>query len=449
MSPDDLTPNGSTPNELTPSELTGSERAELERLREERRRPGRWARRGRWVGACALLLVAALVGTLAVVAVYVRSEVLDTDTYVQTVTPLADDPAVQDAVASRLADELITRSDVAGLADELARNLEARGAPARLSDLVGPLISGLRSFLTGRIHDLLATQRFQDAWVNVNRVAHQGVVTALTGGQGEIVQSQRNTITVDLGELLSLAKQRLVAEGFTIVSRVPDVSIPYTLVESDQLPKVRTYTRLLNSAGTWLPWVALALLLAGVLVAPNRRRGIIVGATMLGLSAALLLVLMNQARDYYLDRLPASVRSPEAVAVVYDTVTRFLVAALQTLVAVMAILVVGALLAGPSRPAVLLRRGLNRALDAAAGALTRAGTWVVATGRALAAAYHPIQIAIVLVALAGLIIAVRPSIAAVLWVTVVVLVALALLEVLVRAGPHRPTTVDRRPLGTA
>ena len=434
---------------MVSEELTLAERAELDRLRAETSRGGRWARTGRWVAACAILLVAALLGTLAVVAVYVRSEVLDTNTYVETVTPLAEDPAVQSAVAARLADELITRSDVEALANQVARQLEARGAPQRLSDLVSPLVSGMRSFVTGRIQSLLATERFQEAWVNINRLGHDQLITALTGGQGEVVQSQGDTITVDLGELLTLAKQQLVAEGFTIVSRVPDVSIPYTLVESDQLPKIRTYTRALNAAGTWLPWVALLLLLAGVFVAPNRRRGVIVGATMLGLTSAVLLLIMNEARAYYLDRLPSTVRSPDAVAVVYDTITRFLVAALQTLVVVMAILVIGALLAGPSRPAVLLRRGLNKGLDAGAGALNRAGAWARATGRTLAAAYHPIQVAIVLVALVGLIIAVRPSIGSVLWVTVVVLLALALLEVFVRARPHEPTTVDRRPLGTA
>jgi hypothetical protein len=434
---------------MASEELSAAERSELERLRVQNSGSGRWARTGRWVGACAILLVAALLGTLAVVAVYVRSEVLDTNTYVETVTPLAEDPAVQSAVAARLADELITRSDVAGLAEEAARQLEARGAPPRLSDLVSPLISGLRSFLTGRIQALLATERFQEAWINVNRLGHEQLITVLTGGQGEVVQSQGTTVTVDLGELLSLAKQQLVAEGFTIVSRVPDVSIPYTLVESAQLPKIRTYTRLLNAAGTWLPWVALALLLAGVLVAPNRRRGVIVGATMLGLTSALLLFFLNEARAYYLDRLPSTVRSPQAVAVVYDTITRFLIAALQTLVLAMVIIVIGALVAGPSRPAVLLRRGLNKGLDAASTALSRAGAWVMATSRALAAAYHPIQVAIVLIALIGLIIAVRPSIGAVLWVTVVVLFALALLEVFVRARSHQHATVDRRPLGTA
>ncbi len=214
---------------------------------------------------------------------------------------------------------------------------------------MGPLVSGLTSFLHDRIRDFLATERFQTAWDNLNRTAHDALVAVLTGEETDLITSQGTTVTVNLGELLSMAKERLVAEGLTIVERVPDVSIQYTLLQSDKLPDIRTYTQLLNTAGTWLPWVALALLIAGVLVAPNRRRGIIVGAAMLGITVALLLGAMSFARDYYLDRLPPEVMSPDAVAAVYDAVVRFLISALQTLLVVTAILVVGALLAGPSR----------------------------------------------------------------------------------------------------
>jgi len=423
---------------MVEGELTAEERAELERLRAKA--GGSWARRGRWLGACALLLVAALLGTIAVVAVYLRSEVLDTNTYVQTVAPLSEDPVVQDALAHRLTDEIVARSDVAGLATQAAKRLEAQGLPPQLSDLVGPLVSGINSFIYGRIHGFLGTERFQTAWQNLNRTAHDGLVTVLTGEKSRFLTSQGNTVTVDVGELLTMAKQQLAAEGLTIVEKVPDVSIQYPLIQSDQLPKIRTYTRLLDVAGTWLPWVALALLIAGVLVAPNRRRGIIVGSTMLGVTVALLLGVLSFARTYYLDRLPPTVQSPAAVAAVYDALVRFLIASLQTLLVVTLILVVGALLAGPSRPAVAIRRLLNRGLNAGAQALTRAGGWVAATGRTIAGAYHPIQIGLVVLALAGFIVAQRPSIGAVLWVTAVVLLLLALLEVFVRAGSRRPAT---------
>jgi hypothetical protein len=352
------------------------------------------------------------------------------------VAPLAEDPTVRSAVSQRLTDEIITRSDLQGLATTLADKLEQEGAPDQLSDLVGPLVSGVSSFLNSKINQLMATQRFEDAWRNINRLAHEGLVTVLTGEQGKIVSSQGNTVTIDLGELLTLVKQQLVAEGLTIFGKIPDVSIQYTLFESDQLPKVRTYTRLLDVVGTWLPWVALILVLAGVLTAPNRRRGIIVASIMIGLTALLFLAAISVVQTYYVDNLPAEVRSPQAAEIVINTVLRFLVAALQTLVAAMVVFLIGALLAGPSRPAVAIRRLLNRGIDALAGLLARAGSWVTATGRVLAAAYHPIHIGLVLLAVIVFILANQPGIPAVVWTTVAVVLVLLVMEVFVRAGPR-------------
>jgi hypothetical protein len=422
------------------TELTPDERAELQRLRrDEAARAGRrGVRVSRWIGAVVVLMVAAVLGSLAVVATYMRSEVLDTNTYVETVAPLGSDPTVRTAVAARLADEIVVRSDVEGLANQLADRLVTEGAPARVTDLVGPLVGGLRSFLNTKLSELMATPRFEQAWQNINRVGHQGLVTALTGGQGQFVSSQGNTVTVDLGELLSLAKQQLVAEGFSVFGKIPDVSIPYTLVESDQLPKVRTYTKLLNSIGTWLPWVALVLLVGGVLLAPNRRRGIVLGALLLAGAGALTLAGVTAARTYYVDNLPSGVRSPEAVEAVITTVLRYLMASLQTLIVAALILAVGALLAGPSAVAVGFRRLVNRGLDALAVLLRRAGTWAVRTGQALAAAAQPLRIGIVVLAVVLLIAANRPGIPAVLWTTAAVLVVLVVLEVFVRAGPRRP-----------
>ncbi len=417
-------------------DLSAEERAELERLRREvdASARGRWGRRGRWAGATALLLAAAVLSSLAVVAVYLRAEVLDTNTYVQTVAPLGEDPAVRSAVATRLSDEIITRSDVKGLATQVAERLTAEGAPARVTDLVGPLVNGLESFLTNKISELMATERFETAWENLNRTAHQGLVTVLTGGQTELLTSEGDTVTIDLGQLLSMVKQQLVADGLTIFAKIPDVSIPYTLVQSDQLPKIRTYTKMLNTAGTWLPWVALALLLAGILVAPNPRRGIILGCVLIAIMAASTLTAVVAARTYFVDNLPPQVRSPDAAAAVLNALLRFLIAALQTLLVLMLVFVVGAILAGPSRAAVGFRRLINRGIDAGAVALRRAGTWVSPTGRALATLYRPIQIGLVLVAVAAFILADRPGVAAVLWTTAGILLVLILLEMFVRAG---------------
>lgn len=426
------------------TDLSGPERAELERLRAQAAADGArgngWARSGRWVGACALLIVSAVLGSLAVVAVYLRSEVLDTDTYVQTVAPLGDNPAVRSAVASRLTDEIITRTDVTGLTTNLANKLVQDGAPSQLLDLVGPAVSGVSSFLNKKINQLMATPQFETAWVDINREAHQGLVAVLTGQQGQVVSAQGDTVSLNIGKLLSMVKQQLVSEGLTIFEKVPDVSIQYTLFQSDAVPKAQTATRLLDAVGTWLPWVALLLLIAGIVVAPNQRRGIIIGASLLGILAALLLLGLSVARTYYLDNLPANVRSPDAASAVIDAVLRFLVVSLETLVVAMVVFVVGAILAGPSRPVVALRRLLNRGLDPLARLLRRAGAWVGTGGKVLGYAYRPIQIGLVLLAVVLFMLAGSPSIAGVLWTTVAVLVVLTVLEVFVRAGDRRVAT---------
>jgi len=215
-----------------------------------------------------VLFLAAVLGGVAVVAGYVRNQVLDTNTYVATVAPLAADPVIQDALAQRLANVIVTRADLTGTVNGLASRLVEQGAPQRVTDLASPLVSGITTFLDNTISKLLATPEFEAIWQNMNRAAHQGLVTVLTGRKGQFVNSSGDTVTIDLGQLLVPLKQRLVERGITFASKIPDVSIPYTLVQSSQLPKIRTYVRVLNTVGTWLPYVALVVFISGFLITP-------------------------------------------------------------------------------------------------------------------------------------------------------------------------------------
>jgi hypothetical protein len=400
---------------------------------------GRWGRRGRWVGACVILLIAALLGGVAVLAGYVRGQVLDTDTYVETVTPLLADPSVQDAVAHRLADEIVTRTNVAELARTVTEKLVDQGAPAAVTGLVDPLINGLNSFLFNRIRPLLNTEPVQAAWQQINTVAHQALVTVLTGRQGPYLTSAGDTVTIDLGAVLSLVKQRLVEQGLDFVARIPDVSIPYTVVESDRLPELRTYARVLDVVGTWLPWVVLALVIGGILAAPNRRRGIITGAVMLGVVVVILLTATAVARAYYKDNLPATVNS-QAALVVYDTLLRNLVAALQTLLLALAVIVAIGLLWGTTPPAVFIRRWAGRGLTALGGQLARTGQWAVTTGRVIAPARKAIYVLGLLLAVVGYVAVARPSVATVCWILFGVALGAVVVEVFARAGQVSPPT---------
>ncbi len=391
----------------------------------------------RWSGAVVILLIAALLGGMSVVAGYLKTQVLNTDAYVETVAPLAADPVVQDALAQRLTTEIITRSDIAGIADNVANALVEKGAPSQLNQLVGPLVGGITTFLDDKIRALLATPQFETIWQNINRAAHTAIVTVLTGSQGRVLNATGGTtITVDLGKLLSALKTQLVNAGLSFVSKVPDVSIPYTVVESDKLPKVRTYTRILNAVGTWLPYLALLIFIGGVLTAPNRRRGVLTGVVMLGVVTILFLIAMAIGRHFYINHLPPAVQSPAAALALFDAITLFLKQALQALLVALAIAFIVVLLAGPSRPAVWLRHQGVRAFDAAARGIGRTAGWTRRFGPRLAKFRFPLELALVLIGVVVFILIDRPSIGAALLLALCLLIVFAIVEIMSRIRPQ-------------
>ncbi|KKD01915.1 membrane protein, partial [Streptomyces sp. WM6386] len=92
--------------------MTAEERAEYERLR---RHATTRHRRLRQVGSSVLLLLALLLAPLAVAAAWVQDTVSDTDRYVDTVAPLASEPAVQGVVINRLTNRVVDNVDVAAV----------------------------------------------------------------------------------------------------------------------------------------------------------------------------------------------------------------------------------------------------------------------------------------------------------------------------------------------
>src|SRR4051794_587456 len=136
------------------------------------RRPSRW----RWLVAGVLLVLVPRLAPLAVVAPWVPDQIPDTDRYVQPVTPLASDPAIQDAAIARVTNAIYTRLDVEAVTKEAVDALAAQGLPPRvatsLSALSTPLANGVRSFIERAVARLVRSDQFQQAWVAANREAH-------------------------------------------------------------------------------------------------------------------------------------------------------------------------------------------------------------------------------------------------------------------------------------
>ncbi|WP_436788696.1 hypothetical protein [Yinghuangia sp. YIM S10712] len=418
--------------------------AELERLR--RHKSGRVVRGVRTAGSIVLVFVACLVSIAAVVAVWADEQVEDTDRYIATVGPLARDPAVQRAVSDRVTSAITERIDMQSVTDALANTLTENGLPPGIADqlrrLSGPLEEGVEEFVRDEVDTVVRSDAFADVWVTANRQAHAAMVKALTGQGNEAIDVDDGTIRLQLGPLVSNVQQRLVDQGFSLAQAIPEVDKSIVLVQSEELDEVRGYVELLHAAGWWLPPIALALAALGVWLAPNSRRAVLgVG---LGVLAAMVLlaVALTIGRRIYLDRLPGSVDGAAAAAV-FDALVRFLRESAGTLGVLGAVTALAALLFGPSRPAVAVRRGASVLLGRVGRTAADAGVRTGAVGSWIAERRHALYIGVVALGGVWLLLWNHPTPGSVVLVAAVVLLVLVLLEIAAaasRGAPEAPAT---------
>jgi hypothetical protein len=422
--------------------LGPDERAELDQLRAEvlelrGQAKGRRRRRPGWRGPVAALLIVlgCLLAPVSVLAVWTATQVSDTSRYVENVTPLVHDPAVQNALTDKVTSAITTRLDVTSAVRNAASALGSNGLP-RLDTLVSgaaPAInSALAGFIHGQVHKIVTGPAFARLWVQVNTVAHAQLVTALSGQGGRAVSTSNGQITVSLGPFIAIVKQNLAARGLTIVNALPPINPTLTLFSSKYLVKAQTFYRLINDLKIVLPIVTLFLLAAGAYVARSHRRALIgaglgLASSMLFLAAALLI-----ARGMYLSSVPDSKLPAEAAAAMFDTLVRFIRDTLRALFAAGLVVAAGAFLTGPSVSALRTRSAISGSL----GWLRRTGEMHgVRTGPVGQWTYeHRVLLRAGAVSLAAVIFVFSgpPSVTEVVLIVVVLLVALGLIELIGR-----------------
>jgi hypothetical protein len=310
------------------------------------------------------------------------------------VAPLASDPAIQNAIADQITAQVFTYIDVQGLTNQALEALTERGLRPQVADqlraLSTPIANGLQSFTRTQVGRIVQSPAFADAWVQANRLAHEELVKALTGEGGGAITVENDTVSINLAAFIQTVKQQLVAAGFTLAERIPQVNASFVLFQSKDITRVRSAFNLLTTLGNWLPVIALLLLALGVYVARDHRRALI--AAGLGVAVAMLLLALGLAvfRSIYLDAVPASALPHDAAAVLYDTIVRFLRAGLRTVFVLGLVVAAGAFLTGQSPTATRTRQSLaggigwlQRGADGAGLRTGPVGTWVHANRRAL------------------------------------------------------------------
>lgn len=285
------------------------------------------------VSACVLALA-------SVVVIYAHDQLLDTDTFVATVGPLASNPEVQHAVAERVSTLLVEQTDVEQRVKE-ALPPEADFLATPIADQVGNATDQIAL-------KLMESPEFQQLWNTALRASHDQVEVLLTGSTKGAVSTNNGEVAVDLTVIETQVKERLSAKGITVFDNVPTTNRPeLVLFRSSELAKLQSLITFLDKLALVLPVVTLLLLAAGVALDASRRRGLVRAAGGLTLTMGLLLVLVNVGVKAYLDTVHAP-QSKGATTAVIDTVDAPLLDSVRTVLILAALVTLAALLAGNS-----------------------------------------------------------------------------------------------------
>lgn len=413
-------------------------------------RPRPTRHRARSAAAALLLTLGVLLAPVAVVAHWAQQELTDTDRYVATIGPLAADPTVQSAVSDRLTAVVMKQLDVPTLVHDALTALNNPDLPPSVGVALGaaeqPLTDGIESFVNEAAVAVVESPAFEDAWVEANRVAHTQLVAVMEGNPGNVVQVGDNgQLTIELAGMIDTLKTRLVDNGFAVAANIPAVNASFTIVETSQLVQAQNAYGALDVLGTWLPWVSLAFIAAGVLTAVHRARALVVAGLALAVSMLVLGIALYIARTLYLDALTGTVARLDAAEIVFDQLVAFIRVALRTVAVLGLVVAAAAYLAGGSASARSLRASAGRGFTAVRGWGQQRGVTTGPVGTWLFA--HRTFLRVVILAVAGLVmlLAPAPTPAVVVTAGVIALVLIALLELLARPPVIEPVTTAGHP----
>jgi hypothetical protein len=389
--------------------------AELEAKKAEDRR-----RRGSWIRSTAvvLLMVIGFVLTpMSIWSTWVRNNIYDTNRYVETVAPLAQDPAVVSQVSTAVTDELFTQIDVEAL---LQQNL-----PPKLSFAAGPLASQIKTQTNNVVTKALETEQFQNLWVQVNRTASEQLVAFLEADQPSALSVQNGQLVLDIGPIVANVKEQLQAQGFSLASKIPTVSKSVVLPVANVAEIIRAKQAIngFRSLSYVFPIVGIICFALAIFLARDRRRAVIWVGGLLAAGALLSGVLLASGRSAFLANRPGTVFDAATASSMFDTLTRFLRNSNRVAFFLGLIIALVAAFSGPYGWAVRTRGVVSGAITSGG---ERTGWDTGSFGAFFARHRRGWMLAIVLLYALAVVLWTQPTPAVLFWLLIAALVLLAL-----------------------
>lgn len=301
----------------------------------------------------AFIALGGLLAVLAILAVWIERQALDTDEWVETSSELLADERVQTALEGYLVEALFSNVDVQG---EIEQRL-----PPQAQALAGPATGALREFAGDVAERALAAPAVQDAWATANRQAHE-LLLELVEGDRELPATSDGTVSLDLQALVGELAARLGISADVAERLPPDVG-RLEIVRPDQLEVAQDAARLVRGLAIVLSLAAFGSLGLGIYLARGRRQLAVLwaGLALIGAGVAVL-AIRAAAGDAVVDALVRTPSATGAAEATWSISTSLMTSIASTVIVFGALFVLSAWLGSSFATAAAVRRALAPAL---------------------------------------------------------------------------------------
>ena len=301
------------------------------------------------VGFKILIVLATLVATVSMFAVWANRQVLNADSWTQTSSQMLGDSAIRSAISVYVTDKIYENINVEG---ELQKAF-----PDQAQLLAGPAATALRGVAQDAIDKALGTPIVQGVWEGANRLAITQLINVVEENNVGAINFQGNDVKLDLRPAaLNLAgKVGLQSQ----VQQIPAGSANVTVFSSNQIGQVRAVAKFLNGVAVIFP--LLAVLLYGLAVGTSRgrrRRAVLAVGWSLIAASVLTFVIRDVFKDPFVNSTAKTAAVRPAVTNAYGIATSMLDSIAGNTVIVAIVLLLAATLAGPMAAPTAIRKAL-------------------------------------------------------------------------------------------
>ena len=310
--------------------------------------------RRRRIAIWTLIILAALIAVISILTTWVNRQMLDEKSWRTASANLIQDPEIRGALSVYLVNQLYQNVDVPAV---LAERL-----PPDLKPIAGPLAGALRNPATDSVALMLSRPRVQQAWVTASSLAQQKLLNVLENKTGAGISTGNGVVTLDIRELVDELGLEIGLPQAAL-DRLPADAGVITIMKSDQLEAAQTGVHALKVLSVWLGVAVLVLFALAIYLARGARRETLrtVGWAFI-VVGLIVLVARRWLGNYVVDALSEPTYKGSAQHA-YLISTSILGQIGRATLAYGIIIVLGAVLAGPTRWATAARRFMSPVLN--------------------------------------------------------------------------------------